>query len=377
MPLTDKDRMSLFGALFVEYLEVGDNVEAIRIMQYDDEELAIITFWKIFNEVSQELIGLNSWISIAEAELLFKTLLPHYGITNDNIWWAIFNQDPTLHMWKQQQALDEILQTRNKMINGDKKNFDRQILIQSYISQFMIGTCELQTSTMVERREFTFFEETKRLVRLLTENKIKCSPNELKNNILKVFPGLSKQSYLLSMIDKYFANELQAIKGEDFVIDYEIELIPIDEKPKVPELLEIKELIIEPKTQQVNEALVAPTGPVPKIITLKMQPESIAAYLDSFIPKFNDKKELKERIKEELSKIRKAFVTGPDKLRIFRDLLGGLIKLYAPRYNYKKSDDILNQKIGQIYGTVNALHTAISSDTAIITGQHEAIVTVK
>lgn len=379
MPLTDKDRMSLFGAIFVEYLEVGDTIEAIREIQYDDEELAITAFWKVFIEVIQELIGLNSWISVSEADMLFRTLLPRYGLTNENIWWAVFNQDPTLHMWKQQQSLQDMLEQRNMLLNGDKKNFDRQMVIQSYISQFMIGTCELQTSTMVERREFTFFEELKRLVSLLAENKIKCSPNELKNNILKVFPGLSKQSYLLSMIDKYFASELQAIKGEDFVIDYEIELIPIIEKPEVPETLEIKELTIEPipEIQPVKEAVSAPARPVPKVITLKMQPESIAAYLDSFIPKFSDKKELKEKAKEELSKIRKAFVTSPDRLRTFRDLLGNLIKLYAPRYNYKKSDDILNQKIGQVYGAINALHTAISNDTAIITGQHEAIVTVK
>ena len=233
MPLSDNDRMSLFGTIFVEYLESGDTIEGIKTIQYDDEELAISLFWKVFNEVCVELVGLNAWISISEAELLFKTMLPHYGINNANIWWAVFNQNPTLLMWKQQQSLGEMLERRKMLINGDKKDFDRQMVIQSYISQFMVGTSELQASPMMEeRREFLFFDEVKRLVSLLTEDRIKCSPDELKGNILKVFPGLSRQSYLLSMIDKYFAGDLQAIKGEDFVIDYGIELTPCRGKAK-------------------------------------------------------------------------------------------------------------------------------------------------
>ena len=378
MPLTDQDRMSLFGTIFAEYLEAGDNIDAIKEMQYTEEELAISVFGRVFSEVCNELMGLNSWISISEAELLFKTLLPHYGITNENIWWAVFNQDPTLHMWKQQQTLNDKLQQRRAMMNGDKKDFDRQMVIQSYISQFMIGTCELQFSTMIDRREYVFFEELKRLITLFAENKIKCSAEELKNNIMKVFPGLIKRSYLLTFIDKHFAVKLSNIKGEDFKIDHELEIFPELERPKGTETLQIKELAVEPAVEEKTIAAIkeSPTPApqmVPKIISLKLTPESIAAYLDSFMPQFNDLKELKDKAKEELAKIRKTYVTDSKKLRNFFMILGDLIKLYSPRYNYKKREDAQNQKIGQIYAAVNALHTAIGSDVATII-EHQQII---
>ena len=382
MPLTDKDRMSLFGNIFVEYLEAGDVVEAIRELQFDDEDLAIRQFQGLMQDIVNELVGLNSWISIDEAELLFKTLLPKYGITNENIWWAFFNQDPTLHMWKKQQPLNALLQDREKLLNGDKKNFDRQMLIQAYIGQFMVGTGEYQFSAMGERREYIFLKEVGHLVQLLAENKIKCSAEELKNNILKVFPGLSRYPHLLSSIDNYFANELASIKGEDIVIDYDIELQPITRIPKEVEMLEIKEILIEtdvlPKTlEQKAEAPRVEPKIVSKAVTLKMAPETIVAYLDGFIPQYENLKELKTKAIEELSKIRRAFVNGPKKLRIFSNILKEMVNLYAPRYNYKKKDDPNNMKIGQIYGAVNQLYTAVCNDTAIISEQSDAVTKIQ
>ncbi|MFA5188070.1 MAG: hypothetical protein WC460_01765 [Patescibacteria group bacterium] len=206
--ISERARLKIFGLALESKIEMGDAIQILKDIQYDDLNLAILTFKKKWEGVAQILFNVGSWVTRWEALKLIDALMKHYGINNREIWEEVLHTDLTLHMWDHLALENRLPEERNEADAIRLLEIDRITTIRAIIETYMVDTRGLQDQLTTKRNVIVFRKEMGSAIKKIINYRIKTDAAEFKKLLKLEFQNLTSER--LSDFDKLYAKYLDS-----------------------------------------------------------------------------------------------------------------------------------------------------------------------